>query len=90
LLPASDFIRASFGCWVLDFIAARICSEFHFPAAHVAKIWFYVPVFPFRSCSQEHAFKGIYFFLVFSLAADFPPVSSLSARQGPVLILLCA
>jgi hypothetical protein len=89
LSPTSDLVRASFGCWVLDFNAAQIRKEFHFPAACVAKIWFSVPVFPSHSCSPERVFKGVYFFLVFSLAADFPLVSSLSACQGPVLILLC-
>jgi hypothetical protein len=71
LSPASDFVRASFGCWVLNFIAARICSEFHFPAARVAKIRFFVPDFPSCSCSQERAFKGVYFFLVLVLPLIF-------------------
>jgi hypothetical protein len=86
---ASNFVCVSFGCCVLDFVATQICSEFHFPAARVAKIRFFVPIFPSTSCSQERAFKGVYFFLVFSLAADFSLVSSLSTRQGLVLILLC-
>jgi hypothetical protein len=83
LSSVSDFVRASFGCWVLDFVVARICSEFHFPAARVAKIRFYVPVFPSRSC--ERAFKGVHFFLVYSLAAASVLSSLVAHRLGSAL-----